>query len=61
MDEKEKLFGIQYSYDSSKPMNLKLKCLQVLNMLGGLITIKACGSLVDNTQSAILTVEVEGL
>ena len=42
-------------------MNLKLKCLQVLNMLGGIITIKASGSLVDNTQSAILTVEVEGL
>ena len=36
MDEKEKLFGIQYLYDASKPMNLKLKCLQVLNMLGGI-------------------------
>lgn len=61
MDEDEKLFGVQYLYDSTKPMNLKLKCLQIMNMLGGIITIKASSSLVDDTQSAILTVEVEGL
>ena len=61
IEEDEKLFGVQYLYDSTKPMNLKLKCLQIMNMLGGIITIKASSSLVDDTQSAILTVEVEGL
>lgn len=60
-NDKEKLFGIQYLYDEEKPNNLRIKCLQIMNMLGGILAIKASSNLVDDSSSATLYVEVEGL
>lgn len=60
-NDKEKLFGIQYLYEEEKPNNLRIKCLQIMNMLGGILAIKASSNLVDDSSSATLYVEVEGL
>jgi hypothetical protein len=58
----EDVFGIQYSYNASKPYELKIKCLSILNMLGGKLVIKAESSPtgMDNLTTSI-EVEVEGL
>ena len=43
-------------------MDLKLKCLQILNMIGGSIIISVDDDPTEiQTPSATLTVEVEGL
>ena len=60
--DNEQLFGIQYVYDTEKQMDLKFKCLQILNMMGGSIVISVCDDPTKiQTPAATLTVEVESL
>jgi hypothetical protein len=61
-ENNEQLFGIQYDYNIEKPMDLKLKCLQIVNMIGGSIIISVDDDPTEiQTPSATLAVEVEGL
>lgn len=53
------IFGIQYSYDASKPNNLKLRSLSILGMIGNKIVITADNE--PKTLSASIEVEVQGL
>lgn len=53
------IFGIQYSYDISKPSDLKLRCLSNLNMIGNKLIITADNG--SKILSASIEVEVEGL
>lgn len=61
-DGKNQLLGLQYMYDMDKPMELKLKCMPVLNMIGGELVLT-----VDDdpsewvTAPASIRVGVEGL
>lgn len=55
----EEVFGIQYSYDETKPSNLKLRCLSNLKMVGGKLIITADNG--SKTLSASIEVEVDGL
>ena len=57
----EDLFGIQYSYNAEKPSEIKIRCLSILNMVGGQLVIKAEASSGQNTLIASIEVEVEGL
>ena len=60
--DNEQLFGIQYVYDTEKQMDLKFKCLQILNMMGGSIVISVYDDPTKiQTPAATLTVEVESL
>jgi hypothetical protein len=52
------MFGIQYSYDTNNPNDIKLKCLSILGMIGNKIIITAD----DGASSkASIEVEVDGL
>lgn len=55
----EDIFGIQYSYDASKPSMLKVRSLSILNMIGSKLFITAGNE--SKTLSASIEVEVEGL
>lgn len=55
----EEVFGVQYSYDESKPSNLKLRSLSILGMIGGKLIITADNA--PKTLSASIEVEVDGL
>lgn len=56
------LFGIQYSYSSDKPNDLKVRCLSVLNMIGNRILIIADDAPAGSgSLAASIEVEVEGL
>ena len=57
----EDLFGIQYSYNAERPSEIKIRCLSILNMVGGKIIIKAETPSGQGTLSASIEVEVEGL
>lgn len=54
-----KVFGIQFKYNAEHPMELKVKCQSILDMLGGKIVIQAGDS--QFATSASLDVEVESL
>ena len=55
----EKVFGIQFKHNPEKPLELKIKCQSILNMIGGKLVIKAGDS--QFATSASLEVEVESL
>jgi hypothetical protein len=55
----EKVFGIQFKHNPEKPLELKIKCQSILNMIGGKLVIKAGDS--QFAISASLEVEVESL
>lgn len=55
----EDVFGIQYSYDVSKPNVLKIRSLSILNMIGNKLLVTADNE--SKTLSASIEVEVEGL
>lgn len=55
------LFGIQYSYNVEKPSEIKIRCLSILNMIGGKLIIKAEASSGQGNLSASIEVEVDGL
>lgn len=57
----EDVFGIQYSYNAEKPSEIKIRCLSILNMIGGKLIIKAEASSGQNNLSASIEVEVDGL
>ena len=58
----EQIFGIKYIYDYEKPMELKLKCLPILNMIGGRMVLSVDDDITEiDTVSASLEVEVESL
>lgn len=57
----EDLFGIQYTYNSTKPNSIKIRCLSILNMIGGKLIIKAEAPFGLETLAASIEVEVEGL
>ena len=54
-----KIFGIQFKYNHEHPMELKLKCQSILDMLNGKIVIQAGDS--QFATLASLDVEVESL
>ena len=58
----EDIFGIQYAYNAEKPSELKIRCLSILNMVGGKLVIRAdrTPSGQDNL-SASIEAEVDGL
>lgn len=55
----EDLFGIQYSYNAEKASEIKIRCLSILNMVGGKLIIKVGKA--PSEQAASIEVEVEGL
>jgi len=55
------IFGIQYAYSAEKPSEIKIRCLSILNMVGGKLIIKADASSGQGNLSASIEVEVEGL
>lgn len=55
------LFGIQYSYNTEKPSEIKIRCLSILNMVGGKLVIKAEASSGKGNLSASIEAEVDGL
>lgn len=55
------MFGIQYAYSSEKPSDIKIRCLSILNMVGGKLVIKAEASSGQDNLTASIEVEVEGL
>ncbi len=55
----QQVFGIQFKHNPEKPLELKVKCQSILNMLGGKLVIKAGDS--QFATSASLEVEVESL
>ena len=55
----QQVFGIQFKHNPEKPLELKIKCQSILNMLGGKLIIKAGDS--QFATSASLEVEVESL
>ena len=57
----EDLFGIQYSYSPEKPSEIKIRCLSILNMVGGKLLIKAEASSGEDILSASIESEVDGL
>ena len=57
----EDLFGIQYSYNAEKSSEIKIRCLSILNMVGGKLVIKAEAASGQSNLSASIEVEVEGL
>lgn len=60
--DSEQLFGIKYIYDYGNPMDLKLKCLPIINMIGGRMVLSVDDDSTEVlTHPATLTVEVEGL
>lgn len=58
----EQLFGIKFIYNYDKPMELKLKCLPILNMIGNRIVLSVDDDPTEVvTAPASLELEVEGL
>lgn len=58
----EDLFGIQYSYNEEKPSEIKIRCLSILNMIGGKLIIKAETAHTERGNlSASIEAEVDGL
>ena len=57
----EDLFGIQYAYSAEKPSEIKIRSLSILNMVGGKLVIKAEAFSEQETLSASIEVEVDGL
>lgn len=57
----EDLFGIQYAYSAEKPSELKIRCLSILNMVGGKLIIKADAFSGKDNLSASIEAEVDGL
>lgn len=50
------LFGIQFKYNDAVPMELQIKCLSILNMIGGNVVLY-----IDDEQTTSLKVEVDSL
>lgn len=59
VENNEPIFGIKYLYDPENPMDIQLKCLPILNMIGGSVVLNVADE--ESITSASLTVEVEGL
>lgn len=57
----EDLFGIQYAYSSERPSEIKIRCLSILDMVGGKLVIKAEAFSGQDSLSASIEVEVDGL
>lgn len=57
----EDLFGIQYAYNAEKPSEIKIRCLSILNMVGGKLIIKAEASSGQGNLYASIEAEVDGL
>lgn len=55
------VFGIQYSYNAEKPSEIKIRCLSILNMVGGKLVVKADASSEKGNLSASIEAEVDGL
>ena len=55
----QKIFGMQYKYDTTKPLELKVKCQSILNMIGGKLVIEA-GNYRFNIYASV-EMEVESL
>ena len=55
------LFGIQYAYNAEKPSEIKIRCLSILDMIGGKLVIKAEASSGKESLSASIEAEVDGL
>jgi len=56
------VFGIQYSYNAEKSSEIKIRCLSILNMIGGKLVIKAeTARSGQSNLSASIDVEVDGL
>ena len=52
------IFGIQYKYDSQNPLELKIKCLQNINMIGNKLVINVDDDIETSTNPATLELEV---
>lgn len=57
----DNVFGIQYSYNAERPSEIKVRCLSMLDMIGGKLVIKAEASSRQGNLSASIEVEVDGL
>lgn len=54
-------FGIQYVYNAERPSEIKIRCLSILNMIGGKFVITANASSRQGALSASIEVEVDSL